>query len=46
LKLVFKNDGKPVNFDEFRAGVIHRHRHASDAVAADSEAATESAVVE
>lgn len=44
LKLVFKNDGKPIDFDEFRASVIRRQRHASDA--AESEAASESAVIE
>ncbi|MFT5325083.1 MAG: hypothetical protein ACI8P0_002949 [Planctomycetaceae bacterium] len=37
VKLVFRNDGQPIDFNEFRAGAIRQRRHASDAVAAEPE---------
>tara|TARA_R110002072_G_scaffold173600_2_gene328373 strand:- start:166337 stop:168907 length:2571 start_codon:yes stop_codon:yes gene_type:complete len=35
VKLVFRNDGQVIDFNEFRAGVIRQPRHASDAVLAE-----------
>jgi hypothetical protein len=32
LKLAFKNDGKSIDFSEFRVGAVRPHRHDSDAV--------------
>jgi hypothetical protein len=37
VKLVFRNDGQAIDFNEFRAGVIRQPRHASDAVVAEPE---------
>ena len=37
VKLVFRNDGQAIDFNEFRAGVIRQRRHDSDAVVAEPE---------
>lgn len=38
VKLVFRADGKTINFNDFRAGVIRQQRHASDATVAEPRA--------
>jgi hypothetical protein len=37
VKLVFRNDGEAIDFNEFRAGVIRQRDHTPDAVAAEPE---------
>ena len=39
LKLIFRNDGQAIDFNEFRAGAAHTHRRAVDAAAAAPELA-------